>query len=235
MSFFKKHKKSLIIIGSVTAGLVTVGCISIHLIRKKPIRLAFSSYNTINNGIDTKEIFKKKEGVGNLIVVTHSYNPIDQLVMVSEVVKYTNRKYNETCFVALEHNNNKFITGLLGGTNDNMIYTTRNKTSTVQKCIEKLNNGQNVVIFLHLGIKSTGIYHIINNSNYNIILAKITHNSFPPSYLDLNKNCMQKFTTILKSIFRHYHLEYDTFEQPSLSETPQEYMERLKQQLYLQN
>jgi hypothetical protein len=235
MHFCKKNKKKIIIIASVTAGLVTVGYISLYAIRQKPIRLAFSSYDIKNNDIEVKELFNKKEGVGNLIVTTHSYNPIDQLVMVSEVVKYTNRKYSETCFVALEHNNNKFITGLLGGTNDNMIYTTRNKTNTVHKIIEKLNNGQNVVIFLHLGRKSTGIYHIINNSNCNIILAKITHNSFPPSYLDLNKNCIQKFTTILKSIFKYYHLEYEIFNKPTQGETPQEYMTRLKEQLYLES
>ena len=235
MSFFKKHKKSLIIIGSVTAGLVTVSCISIHLIRKKPMRLVFSSYDTNNNGIDRKEIFKKKEGVGNLIVVTHSYSPIDQLLMVTEVVKYTNRKYNETCFVGFDQKGNKFINRLLGGTNDNMIYTTRNKTNTVEKCIEKLNNGQNVIIYLHLSRKSTGIYHIVNNSNCNIVLAKITHNSLPQTHSDLSKNFIKVSTIVLRRTFRHYNLEYDTFEQPSLGETPREYMERLKQQLYLES
>jgi hypothetical protein len=234
MHFFKKHKKTLIIIGSVTTGLVTVGCISLYAIRQKPIRAAFSSYDINNNDIDRKEIFKKKDGVGNLIVVSHSFAPIDQLIMASEFVKYTDKKFNETCFISYESNNNKRLNRLLGGTNNNMIYTTRNNTDTVDKCIEKLNNGQNIVIFLHLGRDSTGIYHIINNSKCNIVLAKITHNSLPITYLDTEKNFIKIYSTILTRTFRHYHLEYDTFEEPTPDETPQEYMKRLKQQIYLE-
>ena len=235
MSFFKKHKKTLIIIGSVTAGLVTVGCISLYAIRKKPIRFAFSSYDIKCNDIDIRNVFKRKDGVGNLIVATHSYNPIDQLVMLTELIKYTNTKKNDTCILAYKSKSTKFLVELFEGSHESMVYTTRNNTNTVNKCIEKLNNGQNVIIFLHLGRKSKGIYHIINNSKCNVILSKITHKTLPQEHLDDNNTCINIYSNILSRLFKNYHLEYDIFDKPQQNETPQDYMVRLKQQLYFKN
>jgi len=234
MSFLRKHKKTLIIIGSVAAGLVTVGCISIHLIRQKPIHAVFSSYNVKNNGIERKKLFKKKEGVGNLIVTSHDYGHIDVLVMATEL-KLSKQNINNA-FVAGCVGKTPILTSILKKKNENFkVFYTGKNSNIVTKITNSLNEGNNVVIFLNNNNNGTGIYHTIKNTNCNLILARINPNNYITNTRQLNTDHLFKTLGFcFSTLFKNYHLEYDTFDHPLENETSKEYMSRLKQQLYLE-
>ena len=147
-----------------------------------------------------------------------------------------NNKYrdNQNIFVSWDTSYNKILNTLLGGNNENIIYTKGQKINTVQKCVEKLLNGQNIIIFLYSHSDSTGAYNIAKKSNCDVFLARIfTDSNVAKSSKDVSYKKIYPF--VFSTLFKHYHLEYDIFNKPTQDETPQEYMTRLKQQLYLEN
>jgi hypothetical protein len=234
MHFLKKHKKPLVIIGSITAGLVTVSCISLYLIRKKPIRLAFSSYNTINNGIDTKEVFKKKEGVGNLIVVTHSYQHIDDFIMSNEILIAGYKHSNYIIASWFPTFIKKYIFPILFVKDHLNLIVLKDRSKNSEFIKEKIINGYNVVIFLHPGQKSKGAYYIQKDTNCNVILGSITSDDTSLIIHDKYDHKHKKHY-YFHSCFRRYQLEYDTFENSYETESPEEYMLRLQEKLFLKN
>ena len=118
--------------------------------------------------VEGKEIRDLSPTKGNLYIVDHRENQIvDILIMSNE-----SRKIKKTNYLVSGGSSEvKYINYLPKITPYKIINTTEGKT--VEKCSEIINNNNNVVIFIEwCGIKKTGIYHILKQTNANAIIIK---------------------------------------------------------------
>lgn len=118
--------------------------------------------------VDGEKIRDAHENKGKLFIVDHRENPfVDILIMSNECRKIKNKNY----LVSAGSERARIINYLPKVTPYKVINI--KNANTVQKCIDLINDNNNVIIFISNEVsKRTGIYHILNNTNAKAIIVK---------------------------------------------------------------
>ena len=118
--------------------------------------------------VQGEEIRDVQTNKGKLFIVDHRENPfVDILIMSNECRKIKNKNY----LVSAGSQRAKIINYLPKITPFNVVNIPQK--NTVQKCIDLINDNNNVIIFISNEVsKRTGIYHILNNTNAKAIIVK---------------------------------------------------------------
>jgi len=176
--------------------------------------------------IESKLTFKKSNNNGNLIVATHNYEHKDIFVMLNYFSKRSEEKY----YVLFADKIWNIILEPLRALNLEFMYVTN---GTVNKIINRLMAGDNVIMFLYNESDSNGIYHIMDyfDFNINVYLAKInqeninngnTSNHYNSSFYDIFVNNFNK----------KFNLNFEEFENEKIIKNKDLFMNKFKKQLY---
>lgn len=111
-----------------------------------------------------------KGNKGNLYIVDHRENPfVDILIMSNECRKIKNK--NKNYLVSAGSQRSKIINYLPKITPYEVLNITDG--DTVKKCIDLINNNNNVIIFISNEVsKKTGIYYILKETKTKAIMVK---------------------------------------------------------------
>lgn len=141
---------------------------------------------------------------GNLIVSTHDYEHKDIFIMLNELSKLCSNKF----YVLFADKIWNILLEPLRPKNVEFIYV---KNNTVNKLSSKINLGHNIVMFLYKESESSGIYHILKNTNCNLLLSKINKNS-KNSRITKNHTNSSKLEIFLNNFNSSYNfdtIQYD--------------------------
>ena len=154
-----------------------------------------------------------------LFVVEHEDDAfVDTMVMSQELHNHSNKnqKYN----LITRDCNEKFLKlPYLSKYN-----TIKVKGKTVEKCIDKIKNKENIVIFLRKNIKNKGIYHILKETKIPIVLVK----------KKLIKNQVKESRPIIiRYINTQWEINYNLYDNYEIEKNePEEFLNSLKDKLF---
>ena len=161
------------------------------------------------------ETFEKKSG--RLFLSTHNYEHKDIFIMFREIYSL-----NENTYVVFADKIWNRILEFLNPT-IRFIYTNGN---TTKKIIEKISLGYTVVMFLYnLPEPRTGLYHILNKTNCELILIQIKAKHEKTLHLD---NSIPKI--IFDNFNKHFIIEYTNLNY-TLGDDPKKFMKGIKKYL----
>jgi len=154
-----------------------------------------------------------------LFIVDHRDPPHTDIMIMSQEV---HNSKNPEKFTLLSGRSERFYTNFLYYTKYNII---EKKSNTTQKCIDKLKNNENVVIFLRDDSKGKGIYYILKETNIPIIFVK----------KKLIKNSTNK--KLENHIFKYrgmeYNIDYNLISEYDIkNKNSEEFMNWIKKNLY---
>lgn len=151
----------------------------------------------------------------SLFISDHHIDMHDQMIMLTEILK-NNRKFN---VISLKFN---FITSLFKSLPlfpaYDLIHVDKNKKNeVVNKCIEKLKeNQENVLFFMtEASFKRKGIYHVLQETDVPIVLVRF-----------------KEIPTGNKVFNRKFEIEYEKIENYKLTEDKELFMNSIKEKLY---
>ena len=198
---------------------------TVNKIQENPLSIFKSTYNEINIKINKQEIYRRKKK-GSLIILSHSYEHIDLIILYHELLKTdpscvlfgANRPWNWLLHSLFKSSFNKC----------KVIYITKN---TVNKMKLEIEQGYNVIVFYYQYKKDTGIYNLIKMTDCDIYTARITCNN-PHIKSMKNNNIKSLYKMVSDSFNNQYHIEYNTFDKPTDNELPADYITRFKTHIY---
>lgn len=151
----------------------------------------------------------------SLFISDHHINNLDQMIMLTEIIK-SSKKFN---IVSLKYN---FITNLFKSlplfSAYDLIHIDKNKKNdVVKKCVEKLKEKQENVLFFmkENAFKRKGIYHVLQETNVPIVLVRF-----------------KELQTGNKVFNRKFEIEYEKIENYKLTEDKELFMNSIKEKLY---
>lgn len=151
----------------------------------------------------------------SLFISDHHINNLDQMIMLTEILR-NNKKFN---IVSLNFN---FITNLfkelpLFPAYDLIHIDKNKKNDVVKKCVEKLKEKQENVLFFmkENAFKRKGIYHVLQETNVPIVLVRF-----------------KELQTGNKVFNRKFEIEYEKIENYKLTEDKELFMNSIKEKLY---
>lgn len=191
------------------------------------IILVIYEFNTkyINNSlINFSDLLSNNNG--NLIVSTHDYEHKDIFIMLNELSKLYYNKF----YVLFADKIWNILLEPLRPKNVEFIYV---KNNTVNKLSSKIILGHNVVMFLYKESESSGIYHILKNTNCNLILTKINKNNKNNNITKnhTNSSKLEIFLDNFNSSYNFHTLQYKY----DNSINSKLFMNNLKNVLYLKS
>jgi len=178
------------------------------------ILLIYTEFNTkyiIRNEIKIKS--------GSLIVCSHDYEHKDIFITLQEIEK----EKKEHFYVLFANEYWNYLIEPFRPNNTEFIYV---KDNTVNKLSNKLILGYNVVLFLYKQNNSSGVYHILKNTNANLGLFKIKGNLIGSNHYNSSH-----FGILLDNKLSKYSLKYRDYNY-SLNYSPKIFMNKLKNKLY---
>ena len=186
-----------------------------------PTSMLNTSYKT---NLNLKE-FKEP----HLIVVSHNYEIVDAMIMCGES-KYSHNNINIIAEYKTKDNGdkiNQFWKNFPIYTSYRKLdFQREKKNNLVQKSIEYLEKGENVLIFLHQHSKSKGIYHILKEKKYPILFTKIYREDHDLKY-------KRDKTNYLKNIFGYkFKVDYNSVKDYETNKEPEKFMEWVKDNIY---
>lgn len=166
-------------------------------------------------GEDLKNTNGKK---GNLYIVCHDDNPLVDVMIISNEVKKIKKKSH---LIAGNSGNFTWINYLPKLTPYNIIRV--KDGNTTKKCIDIINNNENVFIFLKSKRTATGIYHILSETKARAILVK---KNLDGNY-DHNNKKFKMLTNVFGSRNEIKYIDYVY----NLKENPKEFISNITKRL----
>lgn len=202
--------------------------------------LILFEFNTKYNIKSEFVIEKNNNNKGNLIIVTHNYEHKDIFIILNY---FGNRK--EKYYILFADKIWNTLLEPFRTFNIEFIYVT---SGTVDKIINRLAAGDNVIMFLYKESDSSGLYHILNyfNNELEVTLAKIEDNqnkqNTQKNYQDYQKHNKNQISNHYNSSFynifvNNFNKTFDLkFEKYNYSESnylkSNTFMINFKNQLY---
>jgi len=159
--------------------------------------ISSTNYRIINNlkNLNNFQNSNNSNNYGNLIVSTHNYEHKDIFL----IMNYFSKRSEENNYILFADKIWNILLEPIRSNNIEFIYVTN---GTVNKIINRLMNGDNVIMFLYKESDSTGLYHILNyfDFNINVYLAKINEES--------NNNLKSNNINKISKISNHYNSSF---------------------------
>lgn len=194
--------------------------------------LILFEFNTKYN-IKSDFVIEKNNNKGNLIIATHNYEHKDIFIILNYFGKRSNEKY----YILFADKIWNTLLEPFRTLNIEFIYVT---SGTVDKIINRLAAGDNVIMFLYKESDSSGLYHIINyfNNELEVKLAKIEDNQEKQDYQDnqisnhYNSSFYEIFVNNFNKIFDLKFEKYNYSKYNYSESNKNTFMKDFKNQLY---
>lgn len=188
----------------------------------------FSPHSMLNVKYKTNMSLNKIKNP-HLIVVSHNYEIVDAMIMCGES-RYSKKNIN----IIAEYKTtkkgdkiNQFFKNFPLYTPYRKLDFQKGKTNNlVNRSIEYLKKGENVLIFLHQNSNSKGIYHILKSQKVPILFTKIYRKDHDLKY-------KRPMTNYLKNIFgQEFLVEYKSTDNYNIDKNPEDFMFWIKENIY---
>jgi hypothetical protein len=177
-----------------------------------------------------------------LIIASHYYNTVDAMIMCNESRK-SQKTINIVAEFSLENSRdiyNQFWKSFPIYTPYKRINLYKGqKNNIVEKSIERLENDENVLMFLNKKNKSKGIYHILKNFVKNKkVISEDNNKRLPILFVKIYKEGQdlkeeRKDNDHINSFKgKKFNLEYEEVKDYPIDKSPEEFMEWVKGKLY---
>lgn len=170
--------------------------------------ISSTNYRIINNleNLNNFQNSNNSNNYGNLIVSTHNYEHKDIFL----IMNYFGKRSEENNYILFADKIWNILLEPIRSNNIEFIYVTN---GTVNKIINRLMNGDNIIMFLYKESDSTGLYHILDyfDFNINVYLAKINEESNNNQKISNHYNS-SFFNIFINNFNKHLNLKFEEFD-----------------------